>query len=384
MKILITTDWYVPSVNGVVSSVVCLRKELIARGHDVRILTLSPTHSSVYTDGVTYVGSIGAGKIYPGARIQTAFFSRKVQRLIDWHPDIIHSQCEFSTFLIALRIAKTLKIPLVHTYHTVYEDYTHYFLPSKRWGRYVAASLSRWAIRRTSGVIVPTAKVRNLLQRYGVVRDIHVVPTGIDLTRFAQVPAEERLASIRKQLGIPDGNRILLYVGRLAKEKNLEELLRFHSRCTGKDLTFLIVGGGPYQSPLEELVAEMGLRDSVRFAGMIPSDQIADYYHLGDLFVSASMSETQGLTYIEALASSLPALCRMDSCLEGVIVDGFNGWQYTAEQEYLDRLDYFLTHDEQMDTMRKNAAQSARELFSSEAFAEKVEQIYRGVLGTTS
>ena len=122
MKILITTDWYTPAVNGVVTSVLNLRRELEARGHEVRVLTLSQSPLSSRRDGVVRLGSISAGLIYPGARLRTALGSRYVRDILRWKPDIVHSQCEFSTFFLARKIAEHLDVPLVHTYHTIYED----------------------------------------------------------------------------------------------------------------------------------------------------------------------------------------------------------------------------------------------------------------------
>lgn len=350
------------------------------RGHDVRVLTLSQTLQSFESDGVTYIGSVGVGMIYPGARLKTAFFSSLVQKLVDWRPDIIHSQCEFSTFFIARQIAKSLNIPIIHTYHTVYEDYTHYFLLNQRWGHHMVASLSRWIIGRTSCVIAPTEKVRTLLHSYGIDQDVHVVPTGINLNRFTKAPATEKQVAIRKRIGIPLENNILLYVGRLAMEKNLEELLRYHAKCSNRNLTFLIVGDGPYRETLERIVSELEIRDSVRFTGMIPPEKIGDYYHLGTLFVSASVSETQGLTYIEALASGLPVLCRKDPCLDGVVLDGYNGWLYENEDDYFEKLNFFMNRTEIRKEMPEHAASLAQQMFSAAMFAEKVERVYLDVL----
>ena len=165
MKILITSDWYIPAVNGVVTSVKNLRRELEARGHEVRVLTLSQNHRSYKRDGVTYLGSVAAGLIYPGARLRTALAGKWVREIVEWEPDVVHSQCEFSTFFLARRIAEELDIPLVHTYHTVYEDYTHYFSPSVHFGKKAAAVFTRWAPSHTDCLIAPTAKVR--LRRAG-------------------------------------------------------------------------------------------------------------------------------------------------------------------------------------------------------------------------
>ena len=376
MKVLITTDLYVPTVNGVVSSVLTLRKELIERGHDVRILTLSQTFQSFDKDGVSYIGSIGAGKIYPGARIKTALISNTIQNLLDWSPDIIHSQCEFSTFSIAKKIAKALNIPIVHTYHTVYEDYTHYFLPNKKWGRLMVAFLSRMIINKADSVIAPTEKVYNLLKGYGIKRTIRVAPSGIDLHRFSKAQDKEKILALKRKLHIPSDSRILLYVGRLAKEKSIEELLRYHAKCQDKNMIFLIVGDGPHRAAIEKEVLKLGIGNSVRFTGMVPPEEVCDYYHLGDLFVSASGSETQGLTYIEALSSGLPALCYKDKCLEGVIMNGINGWQYENEADYMEKLETYFSDEAMRESMSEKAAECAINSFSAETFAQNVEAVY--------
>ena len=377
MKILITSDWYTPAVNGVVTSVLNLRRELEARGHEVRVLTLSQSPRSSCRDGVTRLGSISAGLIYPGARLRTALGSRYVRALLDWRPDIIHSQCEFSTFFLARKIAETLDIPLVHTYHTVYEDYTHYFSPIRKWGRQTVAVLTRWITARTDCVIAPTEKVRRLLEGYGVQTPIHVVPTGIDLRKFTAPVSEARLQELRRELGIPEDHLILACIGRLAEEKNVSEVLRCFARCRhDAPMTLLLVGGGPYREELEKEAKELGLGDSAVFTGMVPPQQVAEYYHLGDLFVSASTSETQGLTYIEALSSGLPALCRADECLEGVVENGKNGWQYESEEEFQTLLLRFAASPELREELRQGAVESAVK-FSAEVFAQRAEQVYQ-------
>ena len=138
LKILITTDWYEPVINGVVTSVVTLKEQLERLGCEVRILTLSENGQEGREGAVYYLSSVDASRIYPGAR--AAFPSgRCLEELLSWKPDLIHSQCEFSSFLAAKRIAGKTGIPIVHTYHTVYEDYTHYFSAGKPWGRRAAA-----------------------------------------------------------------------------------------------------------------------------------------------------------------------------------------------------------------------------------------------------
>ena len=377
MKILITTDWYTPAVNGVVTSVKNLQRELEHRGHEVRILTLSQNLHSWSRDGVTAIGSVDAGRIYPGARLRTAMAGRWVRELLAWRPDVIHSQCEFSTFFMARRIAEELDIPLIHTYHTVYEDYTHYFSPSIRMGRCAVAAFSRWVSGQTDCMIAPTGKVRGLLQGYGVRCPVFVVPTGIDLRRFQQAGDPMRRAVLRASLGIPADHTVLVCVGRLAEEKNIQELLRLRASLGSRPVTLLLVGDGPDRPRLERVAQELGLAaPAVIFAGMVAPEEVPDWYRLGDLFVSASSSETQGLTYIEALAAGVPALCRADPCLEGVIQEGENGWQYHSPGEFRQRLEAFLSQPETHDALRRQAAESA-EQFSAQRFAERAERIYQ-------
>ena len=376
MKILITTDWYSPAVNGVVTSVLNLRRELELRGHEVRVLTLSQDLHSSVQDGVTRIGSVAAGLVYPGVRLRTALAGRWVLELVEWGPDVVHSQCEFSTFFLARRIAEELNVPLIHTYHTVYEDYTHYFSPSVRLGRRAVAALSRWVAARTDCMIAPTGKVRTLLQGYGVRTPVFVVPSGIDLRRFQRPPVPGCRASLLAALDIPRENLVLVSVGRLAAEKNLDELLRFRAAMGDQAVTLLLVGDGPYRAQLEREAADLGLRaPQVVFAGMVPPRQVAEWYQLGDLFVSASSSETQGLTYVEALAAGVPALCRADPCLNGVIRDGENGWQFRDFSDFMSKLEMFRAHPELRRALSEQAAASARD-YSAEEFARRVEAIY--------
>lgn len=376
MKILITSDWYDPAVNGVVTSVKNLRRELVARGHSVRVLTLSQTRRSYQQDGVTYLGSVAAGLVYPGARLRTALAGRWVRELVEWGPDVVHSQCEFSTFFLARRIAEELDIPLVHTYHTVYEDYTHYFSPNVRFGKKAAAIFTRWAASHTDCLIAPTGKVRLLLQGYGVARPVFVVPSGIDLRSFQKEPDPMHGAVLRASLEIPRERTVLVFVGRLAAEKRVDELLRFRANMGPGGVTLLLVGDGPDRGRLEGVARGLGLgAPDVVFAGMVPAGQVAEWYQLGDLFVSASTSETQGLTYAEALAAGTPVLCRADPCLLGVVRNGENGWQYQDEADFRQKLDAFLADPQGREALRRSARETGEE-YSAQRFAQRMEAIY--------
>ncbi|WP_277679115.1 glycosyltransferase family 4 protein [Gracilibacillus dipsosauri] len=376
MKILITSEWYSPVINGVVTSIINLKKELQHLGHDVRILTLSNQKKSFRQNEVTYISSLGIGKIYPGARITLSTNDKYLDELIAWQPDVIHTQCEFSTFRLAKYIAKHCGAPIIHTYHTVYEDYTHYFSPNRKWGKAMVAVFTKKVLKHATYVIAPTDKVQSLLKGYGVTQEISVIPTGIYLHQFTKKIQNRTKQQLRQQLGLSPNQRLLLFVGRLAKEKNLEEIIRYFARLNRQNLVLLIVGDGPHRHSLENYANKKNISDRVIFTGMVSPERIATYYQIGDAFVSASNSETQGLTYIEALASGLPAICREDPCLDNVIVNERNGWQYSSYEDFKEKLQWLISDKEVWQQFSKNAVESAVRNFSSTAFAQNIESIY--------
>lgn len=378
MKILITSDWDLDAVNGVATSIKNLKTELEKRGHEVRLLTLSMNGESRIEDNTYYLGSVSAEKIYHRARIRTSPGRKIMKAVYKWKPDIVHSQCEFSTFFVARKISKHLSIPLVHTYHTVYEDYVGYVLPfALDAGKKFVRFFSKWEANRCSTFIAPTGKVEKLLRSYGIKGRIDVIPTGIDMSRFNVTVDEEWKRNTLKSLGIPENNNVLIYVGRLGKEKNISEVLSYISSLDRDDISFLIVGDGPYRKELEEEAEKLSLKaPKVIFAGMVDPKEVAAWYQLGSLFINASTSETQGLTYVEALASSVPLLCRKDKALDDVVIEGFNGWQWEGEKDFMSKLNYYLKLSEEEKKKLKAQSKESSKIFSSSLFAEKAEKLY--------
>lgn len=326
------------------------------------------------------MGSLGLERVYPNARLQTAPGDAYIQALIAWRPYVVHSQCEFSTFLPARKIAEACGCPLVHTYHTVYEDFTHYFSPSVRFGKYMAALFSRKTLSKVQAVIAPTEKVKTLLRGYGVKQPIAVQPTGLRLEAFEQIPEQAALCALKKSLGIQPEDRVLLYLGRLAREKNIDRLLLLLSQVKEPKIKLLLAGDGPDRQRLEALRHTLGLDSRVLFAGIISPSAVARYYRLGDIFVSASQSETQGLTYVEAMASGLPLLCREDPCLTGVLENGVNGFAFKSAQAFLDKLHVLLSDSALRRSMGDEARSTAFARFSSRSFAAGVLSVYRQAL----
>ena len=382
LKILITTDLYTTETNGVVTSVKNLFDELTANGHDVKILTISDNLHSHKDGAVYYIRSVPLKVVYPDLRMPVSYRHKLIQEIIDWKPDVVHSQCEFFSYQFAARISRITGAPIVHTYHTLYEQYlTSYVVPSKRLGDYLAKVLSRARLKRVKTLVAPTLKVEHTLEGYGMKAPISVVPSGISLEQHHQRLSQQQRLERRRALGIADDDQVLLNLGRLGGEKNLGELMKLfaEAREQNGNLKFLIVGDGPAREDLEKQAKKLGVAEDVIFTGMVEPSQVQYYYQLGDVFVSASTSETQGLTYIEAAANGLPLLCRQDDCLADVLQEGENGYEYTSAEEFLRAIDE-MVHDP---TWREAAAKRSEEIaasFDKKAFGEAIENIYESVL----
>ncbi|MBE7039883.1 MAG: glycosyltransferase family 4 protein [Ruminococcaceae bacterium] len=380
MKILITTDLFTVTTNGVVTSVKNLYEELDKRGHDVRILTLSEDIHSHKDGNVYYIRSLPFA-VYPDVRMPIAFRHRLMKELIEWKPDIIHSQCEFFSFQFAEYIGKETSAPIVHTYHTLYEQYVNYVFPSRRIGRKIVRTFSRKRLEGVSRIIAPTKKVENTLHGYGIVNNMTIVPTGISLKQHQVRVPDEILKLKRRELKIDDDKVVMINLGRLGTEKNLGELIELFAKAKNlyENLVFMIVGDGPARKELEELSQRLGVSEHVIFTGMVDPKEVQNYYQMADVFVSASTSETQGLTYVEAAANGLPLLCREDLCLRDVLKEGENGFAYNNEEEFLAAIKIISQNEK----WRRDAAEISREIaaaFDKTKFGAAIEKVYLSVI----
>ena len=383
MKILITSDWNTYAINGVATSIKNLMYGLKARGHEVKLLTLSSSHRTQVTEDGWEVASLPAGIVYPGARVPAKLPLNIYDKVIAWGPDIVHSQCELATFIMAHHVAHECGVPIVHTYHTVYEDYTHYIvtgthLPAGeqrvQLAKKAVADFSRAISRFCCGMIAPTEKVKVLLDGYDCKCPVYVVPSGIALNNYRQKLSDSERSELRAKFGIKDDEIIALYLGRVAAEKNIDEVMKYISSADNK-VKLLVVGGGPKFDELNELSKEQGYTDRVVFAGMVDPSEVWKYYQLGDFFTSASTSETQGLTYIEALSAGLPLLCRKDPCLDDVVTENQNGVLFENEEEFMAGLQ-FITDLISSDGYDREEIGHSADKFSREVFAASVEEIY--------
>lgn len=362
-------------INGVALSTRNLYKELKSMGHDVRIMTLSSDGMERFEDDVYYLKSFKV-RIYPGARAKVPFMGDMVDHILEWSPDIIHTQTEFSTMATAKVIKNKLKIPQVHTYHTMYEDYLGYFLKGMVIRKGTAKRLTRLLLNTCESVVAPTEKVKEALNSYGVQSPLYIVPTGIELNKFKEEISDDFKNKFYEKYGLCKDDILLGYVGRIAKEKNIQEIINFCKNIENPNVKLLVVGGGPY---LGELKKEACNNDKVIFTDMIDPKEIHKYYKLCHIFVTASKSETQGLTYVEALSSGCPVICREDKAVSQLIKNGFNGYMYNNEEEFINFVSKMINDKVLYNNMCKNADKSA-EPYSTKCFAQKILQIYEQTL----
>ena len=376
MKILLTTDTYFPMINGVSLSTKNLFNKLRELGHDVRIMTLSENGEEKYEDGIYYLRSFGL-KIYPGARVKTPFLGNMVDHILKWSPDIIHSQTEFSTMVTAKLMRRKLNVPHIHTYHTMYEDYLGYFPGGKIIGKKTSGNITKILLNTFSGVIAPTKKVKDVLKTYGVTTPIYVIPTGIELDKFKKdIPDDFRNKFYRKY-GISDSDIIVGYLGRVAEEKNIDEIIDFVKSIDDKRTKLVIAGDGPYLEDLKNKSSDFS--EKIIFTGMVRPCDVYKYYKLFNIFVTASKSETQGLTYIEALASGCPVICRYDKAVVGLIKNGVNGFMYKNKDEFLDKFKKIAYNKNLQEKMSRGAVIST-EPYSIDIFASNVLDVYEKML----
>lgn len=327
MRIGLFSDTYLPDINGVVSSIETLRQKLVENGHECFVICTYPTtlfETKVTNENnIIRIPGLELKKLY-GYALASPFHFSLIDDIKQLNLDLIHVHTEFGVGIFARIVAKKLNIPLVSTYHTTYEDYTHYvnILNSsliEKGAKKVVAKLSKLYSDSCVRIIAPSLKTKKMLINYHISEDvIDVIPTGIDLARFDLKNIDtDKLQLLKKQYHIQDHTKVLVYIGRIAKEKSLDVVLQALAKVKDQleDTILLIVGDGPYMSEIQKYAKELEIQKEVIFVGKVMPNEVAYYYHLGSFFISASTTETQGMTFIEALASGLKLIARKDEAI---------------------------------------------------------------------
>ena len=384
MRIGLFTDTYPPFINGVSTSVFMLKKALEKQGHQVFVVTLN--NSSVhyqFDDNKTVLRIPGLPIGFYDYRVTTIYPVRALNIIRKWKLDVIHSHTEFSVGTFARIISRQYNIPLVHTYHTMYEDYTHYITKGyfNNSSKKIVEYLSKFYCDKTANeLIVPTKKTYDLFKKkYEVNKNIHIIPTGIEIDRFYTENIDnKKLEKLRKKLNLDKDSINIIYVGRLAEEKNVDLLLDGHKKIVkhNNKVNLIIVGDGPDIDKYKEKAKTLGIDGNVIFTGKVPWEEVPLYYHLGKMFATASKSETQGLTVIEAMAAGIAPICIDDESFRDTVVDDLNGKIFFKEEEYVDIVIDLINDKKKLDRLSKQARINA-ETHSSKFYAEQALVVYK-------
>lgn len=375
MKILLLHDLGADKQNGVSVSLGILTRELEKRGYDIRVLTLADGTRS-FKEGRQYRLSSVPAFIYPGIRVRPPIRHRYIDELVAWNPDVIHTNCEFSTFMTAKHIhSRCEKTPAwIHTFHT---DYKYYIGFLQRIHTIRDKAVPRFldhCFKKCDALIVPTEKMYHYVKNGRFSENIHmeIIPTGID---FSELEARERVSpdSTKRELGLAPEAKIVLFLGRISAEKNLDELVAHFAVYAKKhpNVYLLTVGDGPYKENLLRLVEKYCLDGRVVVHDGVPHTDIRRFYDVADVFASASESETQGLTFYEALYCGVPVLAKDKECLEQAITEGENGAFFTCAQDFETALEGLLAMKAKNGTPKVLPRD-----FESGQFAENVAKLY--------
>ena len=269
-----------------------------------------------------------------------------------------------------------MKIPVIHTYHTQYEDYVHYIAKGMLIRPNMVKYLVRGFLHDVDGVICPSEIVRDLLSKYKVKVEKRVIPTGIELAKFERPEIkEENLAALRLKLGIKEDEKMLLSLSRISYEKNIQAVLAAFAQVLKEEnkMKLVVAGDGPYLDSLKEQAVQLQIQNQVIFTGMIAPSETALYYKAADFFISASTSETQGLTYLESLASGTPVIAHGNPYLDNLISDKMFGTLYYGEQDLAGAILESLIATPDMDEQK--LADKLYEI-SAENFGKRVHEFY--------
>jgi len=382
MKIGIFTDTYFPQINGVAVSTATLKKQLEVMGHEVYVFTSTDPNAPASEHHVYRIPSVAFRTQY---RLGVFASPRLVSMITSIGLDVVHTHTEFSLGMLGRIIAHRSHIPIIHTMHTHYEHYLHYIGNFGRFTQTAKSATTKYTALFCNAVdlvIAPSGKTKELLHSYGVRKGIVTIPTGIDLESLKVDPCTSKnVEQLRLDLNISEQDKVIVYVGRISKEKNLDEIIHAMEEYlpNNPDTKLLLVGDGPAKDDIKAMIESSEIEKQVLLAGAQPHDKIQLYYSLGDVFVSASQSETQGITYIEALACGIPIVVKEDPCLQTILVEGKNGFGFTDQIGFLTALEKLLS-DKKTRERFSSFAQTHMEKFSVEAFARAIEEAYHNLI----
>ncbi len=381
MKIALFTETYLPYINGVVTHVKALHDGLEKLGHEVLVVTVDThAHHHYIKDGVLYCPAKELKKIY-NFGLAAPLSGKRYRMMKHFKPDIIHIHQEFGIGLSGALIAKQLRIPLVYTLHTMYDDYLYYIVPQKMIPllKRISHRYFKFLAKSANALTGPSKKVQEYFDMCGVNKSVNVVPNPVELDVFNPSSLNrEKIASIRAQYGIQPEDTVVCFCGRLGKEKSVDVLLDYWAETVKPDdhLKLMILGGGPSLPELQAQAKALHIEEQVIFTDAIQHEDLPEYYGACQLYVTASLSDTNSISMKEAMATGLPVVHIKDPLNAGQVVDGVNGYIYeNAEQMYSIFKKYQAMTPEEKEALTASVINSVK-IYGCEALAEYLVSVY--------
>lgn len=387
MKILMISDVYFPRVNGVSTSIRTFAESLREQGHVVHLIApqYPEQEGQPLTTDESWITRIDARKIVFDPEDYLMKWSALMTYINSLHPgdyDLVHVHTPFIAHYAGLRIGKRLQVPVVETYHTFFEDYMHHYLPwvPRKWAVRIAQTVSRKQCQQVDTVVSPSAQMREVLQQYGVTTPITVIPTGLDASRFVAGDG----AAFREKYGIPAQRPLLLFVGRVAHEKNIQFLLEMLSLVIQDhpEVLLVITGEGPAEAMLKKMARDNGLQSHVMFLGYLDrAVGLNAAYQAADIFVFASKSETQGLVLLEAMAQATPVVAIAELGTASILRQG-QGALIAQDDEvhFAEQVQTLLIDHQLRERVGKEGKRYVEQVWSSEAQANKLLECYKRLM----
>ena len=382
MRILMLSDVYFPRINGVSTSIQTFRRQFASLGHEVLLIAPSYGPSTVPEPGIVRLPA-RAVPFDPEDRVMGFKAVLALEpALRERRFDLIHIQTPFVAHYAGVALSRRLGLPRVETYHTFFEEYLHHYVPAVpgSWMRALARSFSRAQCNDLDGVVVPSRAMQEVLRDYGVRTPVEIVPTGIELERLRGGDG----AAFRQRHGIAPERPLLVHVGRVAFEKNIDFLLRMlvRVRAEVQDVLLVVAGEGPSSRHLQRLARRLGLERNVLFLGYLDRrNALLDCYCAGDAFVFASRTETQGLVLLEAMALGVPVVSTAVMGTRDILEPGRGAVvPREDEAEFAARVVDVLRNPALRDRLSRDARDYAPQ-WSAARMAARMLELYAAVLG---
>lgn len=379
MKIGIFTDSYKPYTSGVVTSISTFKEELTRLGHEIHIFAPSYPHYSEVEENVYRYFSIPS-PTNPDYTLAIPVHPGMNMLVKNLQLDLIHVHSPFTMGRVGLRYARKFSLPLLFTYHTRYEEYVHYVPLAHELAKEVTIKYSSHFCNNCDHLIAPSSEIKAIIKGFEVKTPISVIPSGVPLEKYRGGDS----GWLRRHYPIPAQNRILLFVGRLTQEKNLPFLIQSFKEVKAMlpRTTLVIIAQGPLEEELKELVIslDLSLNEDVIFAGVLPFESLVNAYYSADLFVFSSLTETQGLVLIEAMAAGLPVAAVRASGVQEMVDHGVDGLLTANDTGKLAAAVCRILSDKKLYRSLQTNARKKAEKLSCHNMALKLEKVYRDMV----